>query len=207
MTPDIIWTMIELGPATEHEMILAFLKAEVDASRYRDIVQQCLEKLRFTRQELIDEPSLSDQRQNQARLWILQTFRGYRLNQYLFTGFPLDAIWRRVALEPHELNRLRYANEQNWLAFSDNTRKPSQTLVNLSKGKVPQADSDRILAIQSVLSQGKRFPELIAAEGQNEDLILIEGHSRATAYLASRIDEPTPLFLASSPTMHIWAFY
>jgi hypothetical protein len=199
--------MIELGPATEHEMILAFLKAEVDASRYRDTVQRCLEIVGFTRQELIDRPNLSDERQNQARLRILQTFRGYGRNQYLFTGFPRDAVWRRVALEPHEFNRLRYAREEHWLAFSDNTRKPSQVLVNLSSGKVPPEDSDRILSIQRALSQGKRFPELIAAEGQNGDLILIEGHSRATAYVACLFNEPIAMFLVSSPTMHLWVFY
>ena len=202
--------MIEFGPATEHEMILAFLKAEIDASRHRDFIQGCLECLApagFTRDELIDRPNLSDQRQNQARLWILQEFRGYRKNRLLFYGFPLDAVWRRVALEPHELHRLRYAKEPNWLAFSDNTRKPSQMAANLSTDKVQKEDADRILAIQDALNQGKRFPELIAAEGENGELILLEGHSRATAYVASGFNENITMFLASSPTMHRWRFY
>jgi hypothetical protein len=35
-----------------------------------------------------------------------------------------------------------------------------------------------VLAIQERLERGERLPELVAAEGQGEDLILIEGHCR-----------------------------
>ena len=202
--------MIELGAANEHEMILAFLKAEVDASRYHDLIQDCLEYLApygFTRAGLIDEPNLSNQQQNDARIWILQTFRGYRQNKLLFSGFPLDAVWRRVAIEPHELDRLRYANEPHWLAFSDHTRRPSRMVANLSTDKVPKEDADRVLAIRDAINRGHRFPELIAAEGQNDEIILLEGHSRATAYVASTFNENITMFLASSPTMHQWKFY
>jgi hypothetical protein len=202
--------MIELGPASEHEMVLAFLKAEIDASRYHDVIQsflECLAPSGLTRDELIDRPNLSDEHQNQARLWILQEFRGYRKNQFLFSGFPLDAVWRRVGIEPHELHRLRYAKELHWLAFSDNTRKPSRMAENILTGKVPKEDADRVFAIQEALKKGKRFPELIAAEGQNDELILLEGHSRATAYVACGFNENITMLIASSPTMDRWHYY
>jgi hypothetical protein len=140
--------MIDLGPATEHEMILAFLKAEVDSSRYHDFIKswlECLAPQGFTRDQLIDRPDLSNNRHNQARLWILQKFRGYRADRKLFKGFPLDAVWRCVALEQHELHRLRYANEPSWLAFSGNTREPAQGAANLGTDRVPKQDADRLL--------------------------------------------------------------
>ena len=50
--------------------------------------------------------------QNKARFWILEQYRGYRKGRLLFSGFPSDITWRRVALdEPNELDRLRYAKE------------------------------------------------------------------------------------------------
>jgi hypothetical protein len=49
--------------------------------------------------------------QNKARFWILEQYRGYRQGRLLFSGFPSDVTWRRVALEPNEFDRLRYAKE------------------------------------------------------------------------------------------------
>lgn len=66
-------------------------------------------------------------------------------------------------------------NRPDWLKFSDNTRKPSQMAVKLFTDMVPKKDSERICAIQDALEQGKRFPELIAVEGQNGELILNGG--------------------------------
>ncbi len=199
--------MIELGPVAECEMILSFLKAEVDASRYRESVYQNLSAVGFTRDELIECGNLSDATQNSARRTILERYRGFGKNSYLFTGFPADATWRRVELEPHEIDRLLYANEGSWRGLSGGTRNPSQCVQNLTLGQIPPDDAKRIRAVQHEVSRGKRFPELIAAEGQNGKLILIEGHTRATAYIACRLRENIKLFVASSPSMHHWAFY
>jgi hypothetical protein len=73
--------------------------------------------------------------------------------------------------------------------------------------QIPLEDAKRFRAIQDAIARGKQFPELIAAEGQNGDLILIEGHSRATAYVACCFAKNVKMFLASSPSMHGWVFY
>jgi len=49
--------MEELGAATEHDMVLTFLQAEVDSPRWRDNVQTVLEHFGATR-ALIDRPDL-----------------------------------------------------------------------------------------------------------------------------------------------------
>ena len=188
-------------------MILAFLKAEADASRYRKIVESGFAATRFTRAELIDNADLSDQHQNQARFWILEQYRGYRQGRLLFSGFPSDVTWRRVALEPNELDRLRYAKELSWQQMSDETRKPSRLVEKLNRGELPQDVTERIRTIQRAFTEGKNFPELIAVEGRTDELILIEGHSRASAYVASRVDKRIEIFLASSPSMSAWTFF
>jgi hypothetical protein len=60
------------------------------------------------------------------------------------------------------------------------------------------------LAIAKELRQGKVFPELIAADA-NGSLILIEGHSRATAY-ALESTEDVQTIVATSPSMDRWAY-
>jgi hypothetical protein len=198
--------MLELGPAQACEMIHAFLKAEVDASRYRESVLHWLAISGYTRRELIDNANLSDARENQVRTSILRNYRGFP-DKFLFTGFPADAIWRRTEIQPHELSRLRYAKYRDWLLYSDNTRKPHRLVEKMDHGEIPSQDAARFRAIQNALERGERFPELITVEGQADELILVEGHSRATAYVACHFNENVPIFLASSPSMHHWVFY
>jgi len=198
--------MLELRPARECEVVLAFLRAEVDASRYGQAVMQWLLATRFTRDELLENADLSDVRQNQARATILGRYRGFP-DRLLFAGFPADAAWQRAEIEPKEMNRLRYARYKDWMVYSDNTRKPSRLIEKMRRGEIPSQDADRFRAIHYTIGQGKRFPELIAVEGQDDELILMEGHSRATAYIASDFSENVGLFVASSPSMHRWAFY
>src|SRR5947209_2105215 len=110
--------MLELGPAEEKEVVLAFLKAEVEATRYGQTVEHWLARSGFTREQLIDNADLEDMTQNHARGLILQNYRGFKANRFLFAGFPQDAVWRRVEVEPHETSRLRYARYKDWVVSS-----------------------------------------------------------------------------------------
>jgi hypothetical protein len=112
--------MIECGAATENDMIVAFLRAEIDSSRYDDHITGHMTQMGFTR-KLIDEPNLADANENRARKALLG-YRGYEVRRYLFSGFPLDATWRRVALEEADFRELRYANYPVWRDLSDDTR-------------------------------------------------------------------------------------
>jgi len=66
--------MIECGPANESEVVLAFLKPEVDSPRYRDVVQDALEQ--FGRGSLVDNPVLDDDLCNGIRRMVLH-YRGF----------------------------------------------------------------------------------------------------------------------------------
>jgi hypothetical protein len=55
------------------------------------------------------------------------------------------------------------------------------------------------------LALGTRYPELILAEKDNE-LILIEGHTRATAYVYANHKESVDVFIAKSPDINNWSF-
>src|SRR5436189_6456773 len=91
--------MIERGPATENDMIAAFLRAEIDSSRYGRFIEPVLAEVGLDRR-IIDQPDLVDEAQNRLRKRLL-AFRGYP-QEFLFRGFPLDATWRRVGLEPRD---------------------------------------------------------------------------------------------------------
>jgi hypothetical protein len=196
--------MIERGPATEDEMVLAFLRAEIDSSRYDEFIATALVRLGFTRR-LIDEPDLTDGPENAGRKRLL-AFRGYESREALFTGFPSDVRWRRVAFEAADFETLRYANYKTWVELSEGTR-----LVSVGVRSFLQCPDDpgtyQINGIAAALRNCHRFPPLIAIEGADLSLILVEGHSRATAYMLENRTAEVEALVGSSPAMHRWAFY
>jgi hypothetical protein len=196
--------MIELGETKECEMILAFLRAEVDSPRRANRYMCLLTQAGFSRSMLIDNADLTNESHNLERRKLLKGVRGYP-KEALFGGFPANVRWRRVEVEPHELARLKYAKERIWLRLSDDTRSVLRCVEKMERGELPQDPAVHIRAIQALLQTGKNFPELVAVEGQGQDLILVEGHIRATAYVASKMGFNA--FLGSSPKMDRWDFH
>lgn len=199
--------MIERGPANENEMILAFLKAEADSQRFSpQVIDLCAQK-GFCRSELIDAADLENEEQNTVRRSILAAYRGFNQNVYLFTNFTFDVTWRRVDLELKDHDRIMYANEPSWVKLSDGTRQVKRLVRKLQAGEIPSDTAAQIKSIEDVLATGKQLPELIAAQGANNFLILIEGHCRASAYVALKWKGNIPVILGSSASMQQWHWY
>ncbi len=199
--------MVELGPATQDEMILAFLRAEIDSSRYREFITQNLARTGFE-ERLIDSPNLADERENNARERLL-CYRGWP-NTYLFQGFPRDVTWRRVLLEARDFEAIRYIDDTHigghWVNLSDGTRLVTVGARNLRQRPASQ-DTQQISAIAEQIRTGRRFPELIAVQANDASLILLEGHSRATAYVMEEFFDGVEALVVSSPSMPDWSFY
>jgi hypothetical protein len=200
--------MIQLRSATEGEMILAFLRAEIDSTRYRNEIAKALA---FVRQPpaLIDAPNLADPTENLARRVMLAAYRGYDLGTGLFEGFPGDMVWRYVQLEVRDFNRMRYINDiatprQLWHKLTGGTRLVTDGARNYVKS--PPAGLSHIADVLAGFRSGEAFQPLIAAEHADGSVILIEGHSRATVYLIEG-QTSAHAFVGSSPSISGWAFY
>ena len=87
--------MIEIAPARESDVVLAFLKAEIDYSDARQQIQQYLRVFGLTKQELIDCADLGNDYENSVRAALLECYRGYLTRNSLFKGFPKKVNWRR----------------------------------------------------------------------------------------------------------------
>lgn len=199
--------MIELGSATEDEMVLAFLQGEIDSPRFGPIYQSNLAQNELNRAAIVDQPDITRADHNQIRLRLLGVVRGYRNNQYLFVGFPQDVRWRRVMLEPGELARLMYANHPTWVQLSGGTRLVGDGAANI--GRIPTAENANVNVtdVVAALEQGHRYPALIAITDEAGNLVLVEGHTRATAYAFARFNESVEVLVGSSPGMRNWVFY
>jgi len=197
--------MIEIGPATEDEMIAAFLQAEINSSRYGDRIKLALQLSGFSR-AAIDVPDTSDADANAMRRWVLGSYRGYP-NAALFTGFP-PVTWHRARLEPADFQRMRYANELPTLvALSGPTRLVADGARNFVAGVPAAVGMDHIADIIAAIEAGRSFPPLIAAEDTDGSLILIEGHSRATAYAITGLSDNIDAFVGRAASFAAWHYH
>jgi hypothetical protein len=193
------------GPVTEAQVVLAFLRGQINSSRWGGHYRAYLQHHRLSRRQLIDRADITDPAQNSERMKLLRAASGK-----IFRGFPGRITWIRRMIEASELGHLKYAKAEPWMELSGGTRWVADGARNLDT--VP-AGNDRfnvsahVRAVIEALRTGKIFPELILVEGDSGDLILLEGHARATAYVADGIKAPVAAYIGSSPKMRQWLFY
>jgi len=178
-----------LRPATEDEVLAAFVRAERDSPRYGEQVRELLERQRG------DERS------------VLAAYRWWGLDEGLFGGFPSEVEWSRAALTPDEVLDILYIDWDWWLTLSGGSRRPHDAAERMRAGLVPGArieEDDEQIARATPTN-----PELIAVRAPASYLVLLEGHVRLTAYalFPEYLPEELELFLGESPQMTGWSEY
>lgn len=196
--------MIDIRPASEHEMIAAFLQAEVDSTRFRKYLPPNLDAHHPRGRALIDAPDFNNADENVARRELL-AYRGYP-SAWLFEGFPADATWHQVQIEPQDLIAMRCAREPSLVALSSASRLVSDAARNFEAGVPAAAPFQYIWSIVAALRAGASFRPLIAAQDTDGSLTLIEGHSRAIAYTITGLWENVATFVARAPTFAGWRY-
>ncbi len=198
-----------VGPSSEDKMVLAFLKAEIDSAEYPGSIERALSVQGLTR-AIVDNADLRDPSENQARVKCLSGYRGFKQNCWLFKGFPDEVTWQRVSLTPGEVGRVKYINQPVWITGSAGTRLVADGAMNLDSGSLPDSLRFKIRTIEANVRTGCKPPELIlAGRGDDSPLVLVEGHSRATAYvLASEyLPDGIEVIVGLSPDMGSWDWY
>lgn len=199
MAGDSTSNMRELGPATEAEMVLAFLQAEIDAPRFSAILGAFPPDMIAA----IREPKLGDPHQDQLRRAALDKYRGYLQGTMLFRSWPPDVTWRRVAFDPNEVRRLQYAKVPQLVHITGGTRLVADGASNVNGS---QELAIGVSGICAGLASGDRFLPLIAVT-DGLRIVLVEGHTRATAYARFGLCEPIEALLGVSQHIGDWPFF
>jgi hypothetical protein len=199
--------LIDLGPAAEDDMVLAFLRAAIDSARFGSTYRGILANSSLDRHSLIDNPDRNSYQANSIRRQLPKCVRGYSSNTYLFRGLPTDLTWRRVALDQTDLPKLKYANCPPWVELSRGTRLVGEGAKNIGTNTPSEDAAVNIRAVADDLTRGKRYAELIGVYDDNGDIILMEGHTRATAYVAAALPDRVECIVGSSTTIRNWVFY
>ncbi len=169
-----------VGPSSIDEIVLAFLRAEIDAPR-------CRQFFASMDRRLIDEPDLTDSEQTRARRAALAYRHGF------YDRVAADTAWQRWALTPVELGDVRCANNVlTWHRLSGATRRVRDGAANArGLAVVTELGVDVSAGIRETaraIDAGRQLVELIAVANDPDasSLVLMEGHTRATAYLLAR---------------------
>jgi hypothetical protein len=187
--------MRRLRPSSEAEMVALFLRTELPAARFRDTLRALLDQASLP-DHVITDPNLDDHAENQARAQILTRHRGYGTRTELFEGVPRDVRWQWMAITPAELATVRYIDYDYWVELSGGTRLAGVAPFGVS--------SDWALGLARAVADGARFPPLIlVTTGLSDDLVVLEGHARLTAYMLcpDRLPPELEVLVGSSPGM------
>jgi hypothetical protein len=188
-------------------MVLAFLQAEIDSARFGPTYAGILSNSGLKRDLIINQPNLQSDKENRIRRELLTIVRGYGNRTFLFQGFPQNVTWRRVLITSEDVGKLKYAKYETWLQLSNGSRLVIDGAKGVCAIQVGENANENIVAVANDLRAGKRYPALIAVESEGGLLIIVEGHTRATAYVLAQVHEPMEILVGSSQQMKLWAFY
>jgi hypothetical protein len=202
----------DLGAATEDQVILAWLQAEIESPDFQAFVignppnpANLSLALKAAR-----SPDLRDQTQNELRRQIITSSFGFGQGAGSFQGLGPDLKWRRVRLSTDEVGELLYARQGSaWPILAPATRKVAEGATNV--GHVFTSDSTNMVVLSlasGICHSDKKVPEIIALRRPDGHLVILEGHARATAIVleAHRFLDGVDVFVGAGPSVANWPY-
>jgi hypothetical protein len=205
--------MDDLGSATENQVILAWLQAEIESVTFQQYLAGEPPNPVFLAQALraARSPNLRDADQNELRRKIIVKTHGFGLGIKSFEGLANDIQWRRARVTSHEVGEMLYASgHPAWTALAPVTRKVAEGASNV--GHVFSGDQTNMLVLALALriadsNPPPALPEIICLRRPDSQLVIMEGHTRATAIMleAHRIPQVT-VYVGASPSVASWVY-
>lgn len=175
--------MQHLRPIDADEMVAVFLQTELASSRFCPTILALLNR-DGRDPRLVERPDLANADENAYRRHLLGAHRGYRRNADVFTAMPADVRWYRALITPDELTRVRYLNDDYWIALSGGSRLAVDAAARIRQGiEACGVGNGGFWYLAEALAAGAVFPELIlVGADEHAPLVVLEGHARLTAY-------------------------
>ena len=199
-----------LKKISEDEMIIEFLKAEINSKRFGKTIIDALNKKKKSKNIIIN-PNLEDKKENQFRRKLFGEVRGFGKNKDIFEDFPKDVKWYKARITKKELGKIKYIDYSYWNKLSNGTRLPVQAAKNINAGvKIFNVSNEGFLEILSVIKNKKTFPPMIfVAKNKKSRIVVLEGHARLTAFFIEPkyIPKTMDVIIGYSEKMTLWNLY
>jgi hypothetical protein len=204
--------MEDLGTATEDQVILAWLQAEIESPDFQAFLignppnpANLSLALKAAR-----TPDLHDTTQNELRRQIIAGTYGFGKGTGSFEGLANDLHWRRFHLTTDEVGEMLYAKRDGaWRLLSPATRKVAEGATNV--GHVFSGDNTNMVVLSlasGICHSNKKIPEVIALQRPDHRLVILEGHARATAIVleAHRFPNGVQAYVGVGPSVANWPY-
>src|SRR2546423_374508 len=125
-------------------------------------------------------------------------------------GLGPDLEWRRVRLDTDEVGGLFDARQgSSWPILAPATRKVAEGATNV--GHVFTGDSTNMVVLSlasGICHSDKKVPEIIVLRRPDGNLVILEGHARATAIVleAHRFPGGVDVYVGSGPSVANWPY-
>lgn len=194
---------------SEDEMILEFLQAEIESSRFQKALFEELKTLESDH-SLITTPDLTDPKQNSLRKSIFKRYRDFENEEGLFEGFPKDVEWFVEELSKETLfSNVYYIDYSYWNEITNGSRLPVDALERINNGiKVFDVPYDNFIDASSDFKHGKKFKRLILVSDGSK-YVVVEGHLRMTVYAMNSdlVPDPLQVIVGYSKSIHEWSSF
>lgn len=164
----------------EAEMILEFLKGELNSKRFNEDLNNAINELGLD-SSIILNGNIEDEQENNDRLKIMKKFRGYP-DEELFEIFPNIEEWKFLELNESDIDNIYYIDYDYWNELSNGTSKPVEAAKVIKSGKEIYEVSNQPFLDGVEYNKTNKFPPVILITCNNEKYLIIEGHSRMTVY-------------------------
>lgn len=189
-------------PASEAEVVAAFLRAELESPRWGDRLRALLTA------DGVDASVIDDPGADAYRAELLDRHRAWLRREGLFDGLPERIDWARAALAPDEVLAIRYIHWEWWLDITGGTRSALDAARRIRHGAVAGITAEEHEPVAARLAVAPPPPELIAVGPQDRSqLVLLEGHVRLTAYALypEYLPDELQLFVGTAPDIERWS--
>lgn len=203
--------MQELGGASEDQVILAWLQAEIESPDFQAFIvgnppnpSNLSYALKAAR-----SPDLRDEEQNRFRRELITQVYGFGTGKGAFEGLG-ELVWKRIKLTAAEVGEMLYARQDGaWRLLSPVTRKVTEGATNVGHVFTGDQTNMVVLSLASGLCHSeKKVPEIIALRGPDGQLVILEGHARATAIVleAHRFPDGVQAYVGEGPSVESWPY-
>jgi len=202
--------MEDLGAATEDQVILAWLQAEIESPDFQAYIvgnppnpANLSVALKAAR-----SPDLRDQAQNDLRRQIITSIYGFGQGKGSFEGLANEIAWRRVKLTTDEVAEMLYARHEGaWQLLSPVTRKVAEGATNIGHVFTGDGTNMVVLSLASgICHSDKKVPEVIALKRPDGRLVILEGHATAIVLEAHRFPHGVQAYVGDGPSVAGWAY-
>jgi hypothetical protein len=204
--------MDDLGGATEDQVVLAWLQAEIESPDFQAYIignppnpANLSTALKAAR-----SPDLRNDEQNTFRRELIGSVYGFGQGKGSFEGLGNDIVWHRFKLTAEEVGEMFYARRSGpWQLLAPVTRKVAEGATNV--GHVFSGDSTNMVVLSlasGICHSDKKLPELIALRRPDGVFVLLEGHARATAIVleAHRFPNGMHAYVGDGPSVENWPY-